>query len=298
METHLNNIYRPTQPLHERNVYASPGTPLPSYEWCYHPHHCADTPPSWQLLPGSHCSSTHQSPINIDKNNAVPDSHLDAFVFKHFDDKHAIKYITNTGHSMKCVLVENLVEESGGGLGHDYTILQFHFHWGDTSDTSEGSEHTVDSKRYPMEVVTKIKHLKHFPQTPSLFIFHVKDATEHRFNLTTNKTNWKNSFIYVLFLSSGQKVSIAAGFSLDDLLVGVNRTKYYRYLGSLTTPTCNEAVVWTVFKEPIKVSKDLVGVISFLSSPVSTQSVRASASSTCFSLGLLLLSLALGWIWS
>lgn len=73
---------------------------------------------------------------------------------------------------VKCVLVENLVEESGGGLGHDYTILQFHFHWGDTSDTSEGSEHTVDSKRYPMEVVTKIKHLQHFPQTPSLFIFH------------------------------------------------------------------------------------------------------------------------------
>uniref|UniRef100_A0AAX7T5K8 Alpha-carbonic anhydrase domain-containing protein n=1 Tax=Astatotilapia calliptera TaxID=8154 RepID=A0AAX7T5K8_ASTCA len=120
------------------------------------------------------------------------------------------------------------------------------------------------------------------------------------------------------FLHRGQKVSIAAGFSLDDLLVGVNRTKYYRYLGSLTTPTCNEAVVWTVFKEPIKVSKDLIDLFSTTvrvenstsqlmtnvyrslqpAQPVSTQSVRASASSTCFSLGLLLLSLALGWIWS
>lgn len=58
---------------------------------------------------------------------------------------------------VKCVLVKNLMEVSGGGLEHDYTILQFHFHWGDTSDTSEGSEHTVNSIRYPMEVVTKIK---------------------------------------------------------------------------------------------------------------------------------------------
>lgn len=52
---------------------------------------------------------------------------------------------------------------------------------------------------------------------------------------------------------------MAAGISLDDLLFGVDRTKYYRYLGSLTTPACNEAVVWTVFKDPIMVSKDLVG---------------------------------------
>ncbi len=61
-----------------------------------------------------------------------------------------------------------------------------------------------------------------------------------------------------MFLSSGESASITAGISLDDLLVGVDRTRYYRYLGSLTTPTCDEAVVWTVFKDTIKVSKDLV----------------------------------------
>lgn len=45
------------------------------------------------------------------------------------------------------------MEISGGGLGHVYSTLQFHFHWG--SSDSHGSEHMVDSHRYPMEVTDR-----------------------------------------------------------------------------------------------------------------------------------------------
>uniref|UniRef100_A0A3P8NYW0 Carbonic anhydrase n=1 Tax=Astatotilapia calliptera TaxID=8154 RepID=A0A3P8NYW0_ASTCA len=288
METHLNNIYRPTQPLHERNVYASPGTPLPSYAWCYHPHHCADTPPSWQLLPGSHCSSTHQSPINIDKNNAVPDSHLDAFVFKHFDNNHAIKYITNTGHSMKCVLVENLVEESGGGLGHDYTILQFHFHWGDTSDTSEGSEHTVDSKRYPMEmhIVSKRKDLTldEALQAPDglamLGVFIEVKPGEVKL-LTVVYILLENLTSYLSKIHNiSTTVMVTYEISIDDLLGNVNRHDYYRYSGSLTTPLCNQAVVWTVFKESVNVDLNLVIMVKIHHSTIIYDRVHSNVSSS------------------
>ncbi|KAG8545979.1 hypothetical protein GDO81_019992 [Engystomops pustulosus] len=46
--------------------------------------------------------------------------------------------------------------------------------------------------------------------------------------------------------------------SLEDLLGDVNLTMYYRYNGSLTTPTCDEIVLWTIFKNPITVPSKVV----------------------------------------
>ena len=44
------------------------------------------------------------------------------------------------------------IKVSGGGLNGDFSTAQFHFHWGNTN--SEGSEHTINNKQYPMEVTT------------------------------------------------------------------------------------------------------------------------------------------------
>ena len=45
---------------------------------------------------------------------------------------------------------------SGGSLTDTYQLLQFHFHWG--SDSKTGSEHTMDSNQYPLEVRTVSSH--------------------------------------------------------------------------------------------------------------------------------------------
>ena len=46
------------------------------------------------------------------------------------------------------------IEISDGGLGGTYVLEQFHFHWG--TESSEGSEHTVDDKSHPLEVRHRI----------------------------------------------------------------------------------------------------------------------------------------------
>lgn len=49
-------------------------------------------------------------------------------------------------------------------------------------------------------------------------------------------------------------------FALQDLLPA-NKDDFYRYSGSLTTPTCDEVVTWTVFKDPITISSAQVTII-------------------------------------
>lgn len=45
---------------------------------------------------------------------------------------------------------------------------------------------------------------------------------------------------------------------MKDLLPD-NTDVFYRYNGSLTTPTCDESVTWTVFNQTIELSKVQVG---------------------------------------
>lgn len=54
--------------------------------------------------------------------------------------------------SVKVVFKAGRLSVSGGGLSGVYDGLQFHLHWGNLS-SGPGSEHTVDGKRYPMEVI-------------------------------------------------------------------------------------------------------------------------------------------------
>ncbi|CAG07582.1 unnamed protein product [Tetraodon nigroviridis] len=221
------------------------------------------------------CDGERQSPINIEKKSVEVDENLESFTFTKFDDKHAIEQIVNTGHTVKCTLKQDTVEISGGSLEHVYSTLQFHFHWGSVTD---GSEHTVDSHRYPMEmhIVSKRKDLTldEAVQTPDGL------AVLGFFIEMRNRQNKNSSQICQMGVeyrcdeeqcgirksreyrcdeeqcgirkSRGSKAEVIEEISIDDLLGGMNRNDFYRYHGSLTTPQCNEVVVWTVFKEPVK----------------------------------------------
>lgn len=234
-----------------------------SIEWCYHKPECGDD--KWPEIAPDYCNGTRQSPIDIKVSAATEDSALTAFNFIKYGDNSLLKDIVNTGKTIK-VNFERGAKVSGGGLSDVYEGLQFHLHWG--NGTSEhGSEHTIDGKRYPMElhIVNKKSSLNitealKDPQGAAALGFLIEEMAG---DATNEPASWRDLTSYLKNITKkGDKVDMKPGISLDDLLIGVNRTRYYRYLGSLTTPACNEVVVWTVFKEPIKVSRDLINLFS------------------------------------
>ncbi|XP_029933721.1 carbonic anhydrase 4-like [Myripristis murdjan] len=288
-----------------------------SFPWCYHLPTCNDT--TWPTQVPQHCNGSRQSPINIVTADATGDSSLTAFTFTNYDSKTALKKVMNTGRTVK-VITDSGVQISGGGLSDHYESIQFHLHWGNGSSTP-GSEHTVNGKRYPMEIhIVHVKASYRGNTTQAIEDSNGLAVLGFLIEVDTNTTglpaSWKTLSSYLANITeAGQEVAISHSISLDDLLTGVDRTKYYRYLGSLTTPTCNEAVVWTVFKESIKVSKDVIDLFSTSihagnssaplmtnvyrstqpAQPVRTQLAETSGDTrTCYSLGLMALSLLFG----
>ncbi|KAK7938307.1 hypothetical protein WMY93_001633 [Mugilogobius chulae] len=290
------------------------------FAWCYHNTSCNDA--TWATNAPSYCNGSRQSPINIDSTKATLDSNLKTFTFTKFDSKTALVKMENTGNTSKTYLwiklssdVGSGVTVSGGGLSEAYTVLQFHLHWGNMASTP-GSEHTVDGTRYPMELhIVSIKSSYNQNVTAALkdsegvaafgFLIDVDTST------TGQPASWKTlTTLLSQITQKGQAIDpLSVSVSVDDLVPANNLKSFYRYLGSLTTPNCEEAVVWTVFKQPVKVSKDLIDLFSTTvrvgdaSSPYMMNTYRNiqpaltvthnSSPKTSLSFGLLLLALAL-----
>uniref|UniRef100_A0AAY5K1X9 Carbonic anhydrase n=1 Tax=Esox lucius TaxID=8010 RepID=A0AAY5K1X9_ESOLU len=201
------------------------------------------SPSFWASLPNSQCGGVRQSPININPNQLRFDPSLRNLTFNNIKNPNIIKYISNNGHTGNILGLVHSV--AGGGLSHLYTANVIHFHWGGDM-WHPGSEHTVESVRYPMEVhlVTlrkgwTLEQAKSDQEGIAVFAFFIDVRSN---SLTRDNTS---------------SIDIMQPLSISDLL-DVDLTKFYRYHGSLTTPACEEVVVWTIFKEPIKIQRELV----------------------------------------
>lgn len=212
----------------------------------------ADGPKSWSGI----CSSgSKQSPIDISTTAAMYDSSLGDFTLVNYANTPAGVNFTalNNGHSLKVSFDSKMYNVSGGGLPGIYTTVQFHLHWG--SNNNQGSEHTLDGKKFSAEL--------HFVSMNTKYS-NLSEALGHSDGLAVLgvflKVGSSENQYYKLFLdhtssvmNEGDSVSFPA-FPLVNLLP-TDKTNYYRYNGSLTTPTCNEAVTWTVFNDPVEISQ-------------------------------------------
>ncbi|KAM4024070.1 carbonic anhydrase 4-like [Anomaloglossus baeobatrachus] len=230
--------------------------PCSKADWCYTEPSCG--PITWTSL--GFCNGTRQSPIDIEEASVHFNGSLGQLVFTNYSNKDALQTLSNTGHTVE-VSISDGVSVSGGGLPATYIATAFHFHWGNGTN---GSEHRLMGRQYPMEM--HIIHTKGgislsaAKQDPSgiavlgFFIDAVDSANKSQLALLSELLEEVSS--------PGMKLQLNSSFSLKDLLEDANLTMFYRYLGSLTTPTCDEAVLWSVFKTPITVPSSVVKAFS------------------------------------
>ncbi|TRY64037.1 hypothetical protein TCAL_11591 [Tigriopus californicus] len=169
--------------------------------------------------------------------------------------------VKNNGHTLQFDLPEEEIEKldrliTGGPLGSDsYQLAQFHFHWGRTQRT--GSEHALDGQFFPAEV-----HFVHFNtkyddlmmaaseedgiSVIGMFI-EVEEAVSEAFMPIVEKTRDIR-----VPESEASEVTIDLAKIYSQV---ADPQKYTSYLGSLTTPGCNEVVTWINLLDPIKIGR-------------------------------------------
>ena len=124
-----------------------------------------------------------------------------------------------------------------------YALLQFHLH--------APSEHTVDGRRYPMEM-----HFVYQAEDGALAVLGVliEEGAENRVFAPL----WKQ-----LEEAPGTHVTVQLPSNFDDgLFAGGESTGVFYYEGSLTTPPCSEGVKWFILRTPTVLSKAQIAAFS------------------------------------
>lgn len=211
-------------------------------------------------------ANKEQSPIDIKSDDLTPIGHYKPFIFHGYNFLPKSASVQNNGHSVVMTLKERAKAKfptvTRGGLPGTYKFAQLHFHWGASSD--KGSEHKINGKHYPMEV-----HLVHFNTKYGTDLGKAiaegnnrgkRDSLAVLGTMFEIQEKDNDDFKYLMGAVKKAKTASREGKKLDrtfqlEKFLPRNTDRFFRYNGSLTTPACNEIVVWTVFKDSIGVSE-------------------------------------------
>jgi len=209
-----------------------------------------DGPHTWAKLFEA-AGGNRQSPINIQSNEVAPDPKLSSNPLR-WSYPVQSSSIVNTGHGWKVnVEGEGSVLE-GGPLKDKYQLAQYHCHWGEHDLV--GSEHLVDDQPYAAEI-----HFVHWNTKYG----DIGEALKHGDGLAVLGVFFKvgkenpelNSLISTIPSISHKEKKCDFKQPIPTRLLPESHC-YWTYLGSLTTPPCNECVIWIVFKEQIELSHE------------------------------------------
>ncbi|XP_039481739.1 carbonic anhydrase 6 [Drosophila santomea] len=213
-------------------------------------------PHTWLPKSGSSGSSVgeancFQSPVNIDETQIQRLAIRELLNWNHFDDLPASITLENTGQTLilRAQFHGNAPTISGADLLASYTFLELRFHWGWCN--SEGSEHTINHRKFPLEMQVMHKTGSGVPGmcTSSydlLMIGYFFDLSAHNPYLDPLVQNLR------LVQKPGTRVQIPP-FPISYLMYPF-RSGFYSYGGSLTHPPCYQGTEWFIFPESLAIS--------------------------------------------
>ncbi|KAF7993630.1 hypothetical protein HCN44_010225 [Aphidius gifuensis] len=194
------------------------------------------------------CMGQQQSPIALNK-DTIFYTERTPLRWIGYDNQPTEMTLGNNGHTVKLIgkwKNGNVPYISGGPLLDDYVFGQIHFHWG-PNDTY-GAEHTMHGFTFPLEM-----HMVHYKRPYGS----IGNALKHvdglavvgiLFTITnqTVVTTLDPVTDYLTYVSKPHTVSNIAPFRLSILGGIYSPMAFMSYSGSLTTPPCNEVVIWIV----------------------------------------------------
>ncbi|EFX88011.1 alpha-carbonic anhydrase [Daphnia pulex] len=204
------------------------------------------------------CGTRRQSPIDIQPKETVLAS-FPNFVFHNYGHINNMTMVNN-GHTVTINLPEDYPKHkmphiTGGGLNGTYNFAQMHMHWG--VDSTLGSEHRIKSRSHPLEL-----HVIHWNSKYGSFAqasMHAEDGLAvfsvlAEVGLGDNKSLMPITDQVGEVTKNGDETVLRKPVALNDILPK-QKSSYFRYFGSVTTPLCHEIVTWTVFDNFIDISE-------------------------------------------
>lgn len=207
---------------------------------------------AWESESSWDCDGTSQSPIDIDTDDLVTNDSLISLTLTNFDQSFEGDF-SNTGHSVQFTPDSGLDTATIENNFGTYELQQFHFHWG--SDSTEGSEHTIDGSTYSGELhfVTR-KTTGSSTDYDAYTVLGVLLVSDSSLSLSGS---W--SELYNNIPTDYEDVNTVSGLDLTEFLP--SSMSYYHYEGSLTTPACSEVVQWFVLKNTVSVPSDFLDAL-------------------------------------